>query len=544
MGRHGPMVLATCRAVLRNEQDAEDAFQATFLVLAKKAHSIRGTDALGGWLHRVAYRASVQASIRERKRRRTEAEAQAMAPPDASHPVHEVDFELRPILHEEIDRLPEGHRLPVVLCDLEGMTYEQAAEQLRWTVPTLRCRLAKARQRLKGRLARRGVTALAVAPLVVPRSSAFASVPPALLKATVLAATGGSAAPIRRRGSLAHTILRGMFMTKLKIAGLASLAALALASAGVLAAGGGKPEDTQHSTKSTATASAAPKDLLAKPGEVVEIKGLVVDPAGKPVAGATVRIGYFMGTEANPPEVKSGSEGRFSIGIPVSSGRAADTNNYRFPWLVASAPGFGPGHAESVLKPGAASPTIRLVEDGPPIEGRVVDLEGRPVAGAKVSSEELWFEPGGDLAGWVAKAKDHGTRGPWKGLMQLPAKIETRADADGRFRLVGFGRDRLAELLGLGPHHRHQSTLRSDRQRRGSPRRQHGDGAGRDDGLPRLQVPSTSPRRPSRSRGPSSIRTRTGRWLAGRSTGWSTTNPATYGPRGSRRRPTPRGATA
>ena len=159
VARHGPMVLATCRAVLKNEHDVEDAFQTTFLVLARKAHSIRGGDALGGWLHRVAYRAAVQASVEAKKRRRKEAEASAMAPLDASRPGLETDHDLRPILHEEIDRLPESQRLPVVLCDLEGLTYEQAAEQLRWTVPTLRCRLAKARQRLKGRLTRRGFTA-------------------------------------------------------------------------------------------------------------------------------------------------------------------------------------------------------------------------------------------------------------------------------------------------------------------------------------------------------------------------------------------------
>src|SRR4051794_17067134 len=105
--RHGPMVLATCRAVLRNEHDVEDAFQATFLVLARKAGSIRGGDALGGWLHRVAYRASVQASVQAQLRRRKEAEASAMASPDASRPG--LGSELKPILHEEIDRLPEAH---------------------------------------------------------------------------------------------------------------------------------------------------------------------------------------------------------------------------------------------------------------------------------------------------------------------------------------------------------------------------------------------------------------------------------------------------
>src|SRR5438270_3436289 len=99
VGRHGPMVLATCRAVLRSEHDVEDAFQATFLVLARKAHSIRGGDALGGWLHRVACRAAVQASVEARRRRFKELEASEMARRTSSRP----DPDLAAILHEDID---------------------------------------------------------------------------------------------------------------------------------------------------------------------------------------------------------------------------------------------------------------------------------------------------------------------------------------------------------------------------------------------------------------------------------------------------------
>ena len=212
--RHGPMVLTICRAVLRNEHDVEDAFQATFLVLAKKASSIRGSDALGGWLHRVAYRASVQASVEAVRRRRKEAEASAMARSTGSQP----DPELGAILHEEIDRLPEGQRLPVVLCDLEGLTCEQAARQLRWTVPTLRNRLADGRRRLKARLTRRGLLAPAIGALLASNTSA--AVPEALVRSAVSAATAGTASS----GAvlLTHTLLRGMLMTKLKIASIAA----------------------------------------------------------------------------------------------------------------------------------------------------------------------------------------------------------------------------------------------------------------------------------------------------------------------------------
>ncbi len=140
------MVLSTCRAVLRHEHDVEDAFQATFLVLARKAPAVRAGDALGGWLHRVAYRVAVQANIVARQRRRYETEmpAMAMTIPDTVRPGPDPDLQF--IVHEEVNRLPEGLRLPVVLCDLEGLTYEQAASRLDWTEPTLRHRLVKARE--------------------------------------------------------------------------------------------------------------------------------------------------------------------------------------------------------------------------------------------------------------------------------------------------------------------------------------------------------------------------------------------------------------
>ena len=162
VARHGPMVLATCRAVLKHEHDVEDAFQATFLVLARKAGAIRAGDTLGGWIHQVAYRVAMQLNIELKRRHLRESEVLAMATPFVNCPEPELDSDLGSILHEEISRLPEVERVPVVLCDLEGLTYEQAAYCLNWTVPALGCRLSKARKRLRDRLTRRGVTATAL----------------------------------------------------------------------------------------------------------------------------------------------------------------------------------------------------------------------------------------------------------------------------------------------------------------------------------------------------------------------------------------------
>ncbi len=148
VARHGPMVLSVCRGVLRDSRDVEDAFQATFLVLVKKAGTIRGRDALGGWLHQVAHRVAIQANAAAARRRTHERQAGEMAvATSTSRPV--TPDELLPALHEEIARLPEKYRLAIVLCDLEGMTQTQAARQLHWSERTLRNRLVEGRARLK-----------------------------------------------------------------------------------------------------------------------------------------------------------------------------------------------------------------------------------------------------------------------------------------------------------------------------------------------------------------------------------------------------------
>ncbi len=244
VARHGPMVISTCRAILDHEHDVEDAFQATFLVLARKAGSVRAGDALGGWLHRVAYRVAVRANIEVKQRRRRESEVPMMEIPAPSRTGLELD--LCSIVHEEIDRLPDRHRLPAVLCDLEGLSYDQAASSLDWTVPTLRCRLSKARERLRQRLSRRGVTGATLLALVAS-SDATAAVPALWATAAVSAATGGA----RSMAAVALTriILRSMLMTKLKIAATAGLVAIGIASAGFAVIGAGRLDEPEREMK-------------------------------------------------------------------------------------------------------------------------------------------------------------------------------------------------------------------------------------------------------------------------------------------------------
>jgi RNA polymerase sigma factor (sigma-70 family) len=219
--RHGPLVLGVCRQVLRHEQDAEDAFQATFLVLVRQAASIRKQEALAAWLHRVALNIAraAQAGAAQRRVR----DRQAAVLPEAS-PDDEVALrDWQPLLHEEVDRLPQKYRLPVVLCYLEGKTHDEAARQLGWPLGTVKGRLARARDLLRARLARRGL-ALPGGGLTaaLAQGAAWESVPAALLGLTLRAAVsfaGGGAVPAGAASehalALAKGALRTMYATKL-----------------------------------------------------------------------------------------------------------------------------------------------------------------------------------------------------------------------------------------------------------------------------------------------------------------------------------------
>jgi RNA polymerase sigma factor (sigma-70 family) len=154
--RHGPMVLGVCRRVLRNAHDAEDAFQAAFLVLARKAASIRQRELLGNWLYGVAYRTALGAKAAAARRRFKERQVSEPAQREAAAEA-DVWLDVQPLLDQELSRLPDKYRVPVVLCDLEGRTRKEAARQLGIPEGTLSGRLTTARRRLAQRLTRQGV---------------------------------------------------------------------------------------------------------------------------------------------------------------------------------------------------------------------------------------------------------------------------------------------------------------------------------------------------------------------------------------------------
>jgi RNA polymerase sigma factor (sigma-70 family) len=185
--RHGPMVLGVCRRILADSHDADDAFQATFLVLARRAATVRTPDAVGAWLHAVAWQVATRAR-RARGRRNQTVVLTSLDVSETEGGAAELEWrELRPVLDEELGRLPEKYRAPVVLCYLEDRSNAEAAEQLGWPVGTVKGRLARARSLLQTRLARRGV-ALGAGLLAAAGAArgAFATpLPAALAKATV-----------------------------------------------------------------------------------------------------------------------------------------------------------------------------------------------------------------------------------------------------------------------------------------------------------------------------------------------------------------------
>lgn len=229
--RHGAMVFNLCQRILRDSHDAEDAFQATFLVFARKAGAIDKRESVASWLYKVAYRVALRARA---KAARPNAVALADEPPAPA--ANDADWsELRPILDAEIDRLPEKYRAPFLLCYLQGHTNEEAAEQLGCPKGTVLSRLARGRERLRTRLVQRGVV-LSGAGLIVALSqnAASASVPASLVastgKAAMVFAAGHAAGEFVSTSvaALAHGVLRTMFLQKLKIAGVVVLSLAAL----------------------------------------------------------------------------------------------------------------------------------------------------------------------------------------------------------------------------------------------------------------------------------------------------------------------------
>ncbi len=262
---HGPMVFGVCLRILGHRQDAEDAFQATFLVLARKGGSVVPRAMVGNWLYGVARRTALKLRGSASRRKGRERQVPCLPEPAAGTP--DAGHELWPILDQELGRLPDKQRAPVVLCDLEGKTHKEAARLLGWPEGTLSVRLMRARGVLARRLARHGL-ALTVGALaeMLARQEAWAGLPPTLVGATVRAGVLSAAGPGAVRGlvsekvlTLTEGVVKAMFLTKLKLGAAVLLIGGVLCAGAVVSARALDEKKTAPEDKSTSPAPAKDK---------------------------------------------------------------------------------------------------------------------------------------------------------------------------------------------------------------------------------------------------------------------------------------------
>lgn len=280
--RHGPMVWGVCRRALPHH-DAEDAFQATFLVLARRAKAVRPPELLGNWLYGVARRTCLKAKSLAAKRQTREATMASLPEPPSAEPTDWND--LRPLLDRELERLPDKYRAPVILCDLEGKTRQEAARRLGWPNGTLCSRLFAGRKKLRARLARRGLTLSGGVLTVTLVERAAAHIPSDLLKTTV-SLICDPRPPASAAVILAQKVVRAMSIGKLKLtapvlvaAGLFGGSTLLLPASG---GGGGAPAKDPPPARDT---SAKP-DLVLK-GHTGSVFGLAFSADGSRLSSAS-----------------------------------------------------------------------------------------------------------------------------------------------------------------------------------------------------------------------------------------------------------------
>jgi RNA polymerase sigma factor (sigma-70 family) len=453
--RHCGMVFGVCRRALPTLQDAEDACQATFLVLSRRAKAGRWQASIANWLYLTARRVSRNARVIAERRIRREGRA---ATSRIVCPVERMTGrELLDVLDAELDNLPSAYREPLVLCYLEGLTRDEAATRLGVPAGTLKIRLERGRKRLGEALTRRGCVAGAGLLALAATSAAEASV----LRLSSSAAAAATAQPSVAASQLAAGIV-GRTMFSKSVAALLLLAGTVALGLGLLAAGqlAAPPVATQDSPKTAdkmpAKGEAAKEPARAALGSRL-VSGRVLLPDGKPAAG----VKLFMPTLKTERPVSltdidvrhvgtSDSEGRFAVALlPVAK---------QFPraFAIAALPGFGVDWLEvdlaNSLEP-VRDQTLQLVEDVP-IHGRIMNTEGKPLAGVTVTPVEIKI-PGAKLDDYLGIWKrsvlealnDRSGRGV-AAISQILG--ETKTDAEGRFSLRGFGSERIAHVLVSG----------------------------------------------------------------------------------------------
>jgi RNA polymerase sigma factor (sigma-70 family) len=443
--RHGALVLSVCQGVLGQVQDAEDAFQATFLLLARKAATIRRHETLASWLYKVAFRLALKARASAASRRCHEARALDRVP---SRRLDDLTWrEAQRVLYEELNGLPEKLRAPLVLHYLEGQTQDETARQLGWPRGTLKGRLERARDLLRRRLTRRGLApGMALLAAGLSQQTA-AALPAALVRAavhTALPSTAGGCGFLSPRvAQLAYEGFPTMTGIKLKVAiALVLAVSLAATALGLWAgeqgqagrnfqAGAGAGAPPPGAAKQDRPAS-SPQPAQPDKGRRIVLTGHVRGADGQPVANAQVALivrpkrPTLNDQDQVLGQTRADAEGRYRLTVPL--GAAA------YFWEVTVLAGAkGHGLAVQQLSPDVqkAQADIKL-----PVEqvlrGRLVDVQGQPAAHVKVYLTRVGGMSGGMPVGV------HLTDPP-KDFPLWPGPVTT--DAQGRFLLTGMNQD-------------------------------------------------------------------------------------------------------
>ena len=404
--RHGPMVWGVCRRLLCNHHDAEDAFQATFLVLVRKATSIVPREMVANWLYGVAHQTALKARATAATRKSRERQVATM--PEPAVPEHDLRHDLQPLLDQELSRLPNKYRSVLVLCDLEGTTRKEAARQLGLPEGTVAGQLARARTMLTKRMARHGLavssgalTAMLsqeAASAGVPTSLVFSTIKVASLVAAKTAATGAISVKV---ATLVEGVMKAMLLTKLRnvlAVTVALMVTLGIGAGLLTSQRAGSVSDGM--TVAHASGSSAQADRAPKP--VVKLQGAVLTAEGKPAAGAIVWAAQFHHSPLQRQETTADAKGRYTL--PLEPGE----------WWVWARRGTQGGEAQAINR------TIRIVAGQEP-EARTIRLEER----GKFRGQLLQAETGKPIRG---------------GKLFIDNGLVLTADSAGRFEVGGLSR--------------------------------------------------------------------------------------------------------
>jgi RNA polymerase sigma factor (sigma-70 family) len=355
--RHGSMVLGVCQRLLRNVHDAEDAFQATFLVLARKAASVKPREVVGNWLYGVAYRTALKARAMNAKRRTKEKQAGDVPRAESS-----ADEELLARLDHELNRLPDKYRVPVVLCELEGRTRKEVARTLGIPEGTLSWRLAQAKKLLGRRLSRYGGVALTA---LLAESAATACASPLLRTSTVKTVLAAGAVPAKVL-ALTEGVMKAMFLSKLKIT--VCMASLVFV-AGVGTTGLSYRATAQQPREGLALANRSQADELEALRLEIEALRKSLHATRERVKSLEVEVRTMKRAESNAAKRMQGD----------TMGTMQDTMRGM---MQGSMPGMGRGGRPSTRQPGENTPPSPAAQPGEdtPASGATVPpaASGRP----------------------------------------------------------------------------------------------------------------------------------------------------------------------